>query len=64
MKEMMKKFHLEFSRVEVCEYEPLWKQILWVSVYEWDSHPYGLTIRVLGFDFQFYVGKWDDEDDL
>jgi hypothetical protein len=34
---------LKFDGIAVCSLEPLWKQILWVSVYEWDETPYGMT---------------------
>ena len=51
---------LKFDRIEVSTLEPLWKQILWVDFYEWDDAPYGLTIRVLGINFDFLVGKWID----
>ncbi len=55
----MKFWPIEYDRVEICETEPLWKQILWVSIYEWDSRPYGMTIRIFGFDFHFYLGRWE-----
>ena len=51
---------LKFDGIEVCSLEPLWKQILWVSVYEWDETPYGITIRILGVNFEFFIGKWID----
>ena len=51
---------LKFERIEVSTLEPLWKQILWVDFYEWDDAPYGLTIRVLGINFDFLIGKWID----
>ncbi len=51
---------LKFSSVQVSILEPLWKQILWVDFYEWDETPYGLTIRILGINFDFVVGKWLD----
>jgi len=51
---------LKFDGIEVCTLEPLWKQILWVSVYEWDATPYGMTIRILGINFEFLIGKWID----
>ena len=52
---------IKFDSINVCDSEPLWKQILWVSFYEWDSTPYGLTIRILGFNFDFLLGKWVEE---
>jgi hypothetical protein len=51
---------LKFDGIAVSTLEPLWKQILWVSVYEWDTTPYGMTIRILGINFEFLVGKWID----
>jgi hypothetical protein len=51
---------LKFDGIEVSTLEPLWKQILWVSVYEWDETPYGMTIRILGINFEFLIGKWID----
>jgi hypothetical protein len=52
---------IKFDGFEVCDSEPLWKQILWVSLYEWDETPYGLTIRVLGFNIDFFIGEWIEE---
>ena len=26
----------------------------------WDTNPYGMTIRILGINFQFLIGKWID----
>jgi len=43
---MSKYFPVRFDGVSLCDCEPLWKQILLVSVYEWDETPYGLTIRI------------------
>jgi len=54
------RWKLKFDGIEVCSLEPLWKQILWVSVYEWDETPYGITIRILGINFEFLIGKWID----
>ena len=54
---MSKLLPIRFDGVMVCDYEPLWRQILWVSLYEWDEYPYGLTIRILGFDFNFLLGE-------
>ena len=51
---------LKFDGVAVSSLEPLWKQILWVSVYEWDETRYGMTIRILEVNFQFLIGKWID----
>ena len=49
---------IRFDGIIINRDEPLWKQILWVSVYQWDESPYGLTIRVLGFDIEFLLGRW------
>ena len=51
---------IKFDGVAVCDTEPLWKQVLWVSFYEWDSTPYGLTIRILGINFDFLVGSYKE----
>ena len=51
---------LKFDGGAVSSLEPLRKQILWVSVYEWDETPYGMTIRILGVNFEFLIGKWID----
>jgi hypothetical protein len=51
---------IKFSNIEVCTLEPLWKQILWVDFYEWDEAPYGMTVRILGVNFDFLIGKWID----
>jgi hypothetical protein len=51
---------LKFDGIEVCSLEPLWKQILWVSVFEYDATPYAMTIRILGVNFEFLIGKWID----
>jgi hypothetical protein len=51
---------LKFDGVSVCSLEPLWKQILWVSVYEWMKLHMALTIRILGINFEFLIGKWID----
>ncbi len=56
---MSKYFPIKFDGVSLCDCEPLWKQILLVSVYEWDETPYGLTIRILGFNIDFLLGKWE-----
>jgi hypothetical protein len=60
---MSKYFPVKFDAVDVCDSKPLWKQLFWVSLYEWDETPYGLTIRILGFNFNFLVGayKWENE---
>lgn len=60
---MSKYFPIKYDASDVCNTEPLWKQLFWVSLYEWDETPYGLTIRILGFNFNFLVGtyKWEDE---
>ena len=55
----MKYWPIKFDGVQVNKDEPIWKQILWVSVYEWDEYPYGMTIRILGFDFNFYLGGYE-----
>ena len=57
---------IKFSDIKVCDMEPLWKQLFWVSFYEWDETPYGLTIRILGINFDFLVGSyiWEEADDL
>ena len=51
---------LKFDGVATYSKEPLFKQILWVSFYEYDETPYGMTIRILGTDFEFLIGKWVD----
>ncbi len=51
---------LKFDGVTLYSFEPLWKQILWVNFYEWDKYPYGATIRILGVEFDFFIGKWVD----
>ena len=57
---------IRFDAVDICDAEPLWKQLLWISYYEWDETPYGLTIRILGINFNFLVGNyiWEEADDL
>jgi hypothetical protein len=52
---------IKFDSIEVSCNEPLFKQILWVSFYEWDETPYGLTIRILGINIDFLIGKWIEE---
>lgn len=39
----------------------LWRQILWVSFYDYDETPYALSITILGFEFDFLIGKWVEE---
>ncbi len=51
---------IKFDEVAVCDTEPLWKQVFWVSLYEWDSTPYGLTIRILGINFEFLIGSYKE----
>jgi len=51
---------LKFDGIEASSLEPFWKQILWVSVYEWDETPHGMTVRILGINFEFLIGKWVD----
>jgi len=51
---------IKFDGVATYSKEPLFKQILWVSIYEYDETPYGMTIRILGTDFEFLIGKWVD----
>ena len=51
---------LKFEEINYYGSEPLWKQILWVEFYEWDETPYGMTIRILGVNFDFLIGKWVD----
>ena len=55
---------IKFDSIDVCDTEPLWKQVLWVSFYEWDETPYGLTIRILGFNIDFLVGSyiWEEQE--
>ena len=49
---------IKFDGFDVCDEEPLWKQILWASYYKWDERPFGLTIRVLGININFLLGRW------
>lgn len=49
---------IRFSGVQVNDYSPLWKQIIWGSIYDWDEYPKGLTITILSIDFEFYLGEW------
>ena len=39
-----------------------WKQILRIQACEWDETPYLLTITLLGFYFDFEIGKWVEDD--
>jgi hypothetical protein len=54
-------FPVKFDCITLCDFEPLWKQILGVYIYEMDSTPKGLTIRILGFNIDFSLGKWIEE---
>jgi hypothetical protein len=51
---------IKFDGVTLYSLEPFWKQILWVDFYEWDETPHGMTIRILGINFEFLIGKWVD----
>ena len=57
---MNKVFPIRFAGVEVCYDEPFWKHFLWFSHYEWDETPYGFMIRLLGINFCFRLGKWEE----
>lgn len=48
---------IKYDGVSLCDSEPLYRQLFWVSLYEWDVTPYGLTIRIFGFNFDFLLGK-------
>ena len=49
---------IRFSEVQINDYSPLWKHILWASIYDWDEYPKGLTITILSIDFEFFLGEW------
>ena len=51
---------IKFEEIQVCDTEPLWKQILWFSFYEWDETPFAFTFRILGFNIDFLVGSWEE----
>jgi hypothetical protein len=54
-------FPIKFDSINICNNEPLWKQILGLYIYEWDSTPQGMTIRILGFNIDFLLGRWTEE---
>ena len=54
----MKYWPIKFDDVRVSYDVPLWKQILWLEIYEWDEYPHGLTVRILGINFDFFLGSW------
>jgi hypothetical protein len=49
---------IRFNNIEVSVDVPLWKQILWASIYDWDEYPKGFTLTLLGFNINFFLGKW------
>ena len=53
-------FPVKFDGITLCDCEPLWKQILGLYIYEWDATPKAMTIRILGFDIDFLLGKWSE----